>query len=323
MADKLLYYDGVVDELYDLYWSKKYSIYEISELKNVGRKLVNQRLREFGIPIKSRRQTNEDRRTKNGVYSPSTEELRHWYHDNKMTCKQIGDFCGASRAVVDVWLKNSGIEHRSNSEARHLRMATSCDLSGDLLEWINGELLGDGCVSITRSRFCGYFCYASKFREYINYVSEFLSQRGIKQRSYIRVRYDKGKPYYHYLSKNYPELLELRRRWYPEGAKIVPKDIQLTSLTCRQWYIGDGSCNSSRRDLRLHSQGFPIEDVEFLVDKLKNIGFKCSRLKNSNDIYIWSKSINDFIDYIGECPVDCYRYKWDVPKARPRSDNTK
>ncbi|GAJ16322.1 unnamed protein product, partial [marine sediment metagenome] len=45
------------------------------------------------------------------------------------------------------WLKRLNILCRSYGEANHLRQANHCNLSPKAIEWINGELLGDGCLS--------------------------------------------------------------------------------------------------------------------------------------------------------------------------------
>lgn len=44
-----------------------------------------------------------------------------------------------------------------------------------------------------------------------------------------------------------------------------------------------------------------------------DLGFDCHRTKKNN-IYISTKSLNDFLDYIGPCPIICYQYKWKYNK---------
>ena len=203
---------------------------------------------------------------------------------------------------------------RKMSESGHLARGNYCKLSSKALEWINGELLGDGCLS-SRSKYSALFIYGSKHYEYIDYVSDTLKAFGIEQAGKIHKKIQKqyGNISYDYASKCYPELKSIRDKWYPNGKKIVPKDIELTPLTLRQHYIGDGSLCKSKKwnsSIILCTNGFSISDVEWLVEQLNNLGFKATRQPARNIIYISSYSTQDFLNYIGECPVNCYNYKW-------------
>ena len=184
------------------------------------------------------------------------------------------------------------------------------DLTKDAINWINGELLGDGCV-YSRSSYTASFIYKSKHLEYIEYVAKTLLSFGILQSGRI-LKMRSGNAYaYH--SLDIPTLLPFRKKWYPEGKKLVPKDIVLTPLTCRQWYIGDGCLRKlPNMCIILATYGFSIDDVNFLVNQLWELGFLATRQPNCNVIRIAKCSTKDFLNYIGECPVKCYQYKWDV-----------
>lgn len=184
------------------------------------------------------------------------------------------------------------------------------------IEWINGELLGDGCLR-SRHSCSACFSYASKYSEYIQYVSDKLESFGIERVGKIRKYYHKkyNCPNYCYCSRDYKKLISIFQQWYPEGKKIVPKDIELTPLTCRQWYIGDGSLSKETRwygrsAIKLATCGFSIPDVNWLIKKLNILGFKLKRQPFNNSIRISVHSTKDFLDYIGKCPVKCYQYKW-------------
>jgi hypothetical protein len=200
------------------------------------------------------------------------------------------------------------------SLTKHLRQANHCNLSQKAIEWINGELLGDGCL-FSESPYSAKFLYTSKYLEYIQYVVDTLKSFGIEQVGKINKCCDKrlGSYTYQYASRAYPELLLIRKQWYPEGKKIVPKDLKLTSLTCRQWYIGDGCLEhpiSGKPHIRMGTYGFLIEDVKWLARQLINLGIKATRLPNNNTINISVYSTKDFIKYIENCPISCYQYKW-------------
>lgn len=184
-----------------------------------------------------------------------------------------------------------------------------CELSMRALEWMNGELLGDGCLRACTS-YSAKFRYGSKHLEYIDYVSGTLNAFGIKQSGKI---YKRATGVYHYDSCSYYKLSFLRKAWYPEGKKEVPRGLKLTPLVCRQWYIGDGCLVKSVRynpTIILCTTGFPVSDVEWLVKQLWEIGILATRQHAQNVVSISRCSSRDFLHYIGECPVKCYRYKW-------------
>ncbi len=188
-------------------------------------------------------------------------------------------------------------------------IAGHCHLSNEALEWIEGELLGDG--NLTSSTSSARFRYGSKYLEYINYVSDTLASFGINQAGKIRKRVVPTVCYY-YSSLSYTDLFDVWVLWYAYGQKQIPRGLELTPLVCRQWYIGDGSMNTTSAKnpyIRIYTQGFLVQDVLWLIGKLKHLGFVASYQSN-NTLYIPTKYAKKFLTYIGECPVGCYKYKW-------------
>lgn len=66
----------------------------------------------------------------------------------------------------------------------------------------------------------------------------------------------------------YVELQAERKRWYPEGKKVVPRDLRLTPMSVAHWFCGDGS-SSPDGTLCFYTNGFLPDDVEFLVRCLR------------------------------------------------------
>lgn len=231
---------------------------------------------------------------------------------------QIAKSCGRAESTIHRWLHKLNISVRSISEAVHLSEANHCELSKEAIEWIDGELLGDGCMSI-HSSYSACFCYASKYPEYIQYVKDTLESFGIEGgKIYKRLHKRLNCYYYSYASHFYIELLPIHLRWYPNGKKIVPKDIVLTPLTVRQWFIGDGSLKKPKGNrqpkVELGTYNFSIPDVNWLINQLVNLGFKATRKFYNNYIYISTYSTKAFLNYIGKCPVECYQYKFSYNK---------
>lgn len=292
-------------EVIKLYEEDEMSSCQIVDMLGIPKSTVIGWLKKAGVTRPQKR-----------ISEKQKELIRKWYTENKLSASQIANRLGINSWTVLYYLREVGIERRSNSLSSHIRRGNHVTLSTKAIEWLQGELLGDGCLR-SQSEYSVYFIYDSKYEEYISYVSKTLEGFGIKQSGKIRKRVNEklnNCVSYTYCSLSYAELLPLYKKWYPEGKKIVPKDIELTPLTCRQWYIGDGSLlkqKIGRPRIELSTYGFSIEDVELLVKKLHDLGFKASRQPFKNGIRISAYSTRDFLDYIGECPVECYKYKWD------------
>lgn len=148
------------------------------------------------------------------------------------------------------------------------------------IEWINGELLGDGCLQ-SYSPYSARFTYSSKYSEYIEYIKDSLKSFGINGGKIYKYRRTIKSYNYKYASLCYAELLPIYKKWYSKGKRIVPKDLNLTSLTCRQWYIGDGSlrCQGKRNpNILISTDKFSTPYINLLLEKLTNLGFKVSKV---------------------------------------------
>lgn len=244
----------------------------------------------------------------------SRDWLNQKYRVEGLSPHWIAILCNCGKTTIWRWLIKLNIPFRSHSEAGHLAKANHCDLSKEARQWIDGELLGDGCLRAT-SKYSARFTYSSKYLEYVQYVSNTLKLFGIKKTGKIYKKYNKKFDCYSYKcnSLSYEELLPIRNRWYPEGKKIIPRDLKLTPLMLRQEYIGDGCLHhlkKGRPHITLYTNGFPVSDVEWLVKQLNKLGFKSTRQPSENAIGISAKSTKDFLNYIGKSPVKCYDYKW-------------
>lgn len=235
---------------------------------------------------------------------------------------------GWSESSVYYWLKKLHVQVRTCSEAARNNRSRYVDLSNEALEFLTGELLGDG--HFDHQKWSSAFYYASKYEEYIRWIAKQLVGFGIEQsgkiarkRIYLK---STGKSYieFYYQSKYYAEFKDLQKKWYRSAnteeqkrgrkfIKIIPGDLVLTSLACRQWYIGDASLyeNPKSNYIFINMQSRPRDEINFLVNLLVNLGFYVTAQK-SKRIQISTKSTPDFLNYIGSCPVKCYEYKWNL-----------
>lgn len=191
---------------------------------------------------------------------------------------------------------------------------------------IAGSLLGDGSISPRK-----YFIKPQRLicKEYLDWhyeelkpFSARLTERWKKQKinhlekgnsSFIEIpKYLWG----HAIETHtHACFTELRQKWYPDGIKIIPKDIELTPLTLAIWMCDDGSNHAKHgRNLRLHTNCFTFEDVNFLKEKLFSTFNIESRIKtyrnNQPELYIFSDSYATFMDLVIPHIVwNCFDYK--------------
>jgi hypothetical protein len=112
-------------------------------------------------------------------------------------------------------------------------------------------------------------------------------------------------------------LSEQRKRWYPEGKKIVPNDINLTPACLLWWYLGDG-CLAKKKNRPLYrrivlcTDSFTDDDVALLIRILKEKLGEDSIYPEGGHIVLGRRSLCQFTEAIGKTsPVPEYNYKFD------------
>ncbi len=193
---------------------------------------------------------------------------------------------------------------------------------GQSIDFIDGFLLGDGHIS---KHNC-HMSWSLKHQEFSEFIENRLSQYLPKSsRRFVKdARFKNGGS----LStkgntKCHPDFKLQRNRWYPEGKKIIPRDVSLSPESVLIWYLGDGLSN--KYSTILCTDSFSENEVEFLIKKMKKLGLLCYRrnCKNHPRIVISSSGTKLFFDYIGwTSPVKCYDYKFNTYAHRDRGYNT-
>lgn len=198
------------------------------------------------------------------------------------------------------------------------------DLSNKELDILTGHLLGDGSIFYsTRYAVTPIFSFTSKHLEYAEFVknsSSLSSYCKVLQRRRFDKRTSKTYVSYQFRTKSCETLKQFRDLWYPEGKKLIPENLKLNSTICQRWYIDDGgrSSGKSRGKNRYISISTCCHknngDIIILLKELRNLGFNCNSNLNGNYHRIQFSRVSslDFLEFIGKCPVECFKYKWDL-----------
>ena len=195
------------------------------------------------------------------------------------------------------------------------------DIDEKSLAIIEGSLLGDGCISQN-----GIYTQFAKDKKFLEWLAKVFSEIGlccnvVPVRS--RTSFSSSNAYELY-SHTCPALLLLRRKWYKRNeekiVKRIPKDIKISGTTLLYWYLGDGNFQRSRRKevqkrgrpyIRLYTNDFLREDVELLIEKLKQIGLRFNtnpklnkKMKKGYILRLGPDDVLKFFKLVGFKPIE-------------------
>jgi hypothetical protein len=252
------------------------------------------------------------------------------YYNKKMSLKEVGIEVGVSSSNIQYVMKKHGFTARTYSEGAYLRDCKTrniIEVTDKLHDFIVGNILGDGGVYSAKSHLerdnrhpprTANYIHSDKHQDITNFISKTMTSFGIRQMGNIG-RYEHKKlnnaVYYQYRSKHYPELLQFRKKMYKDGHKIIPNDLVFTGDIVLYWFLGDGSLTypaTGRPYIRICTEGFTQEDVEFAVNQFNSMGMQCSRTSD-NSIRFSAYATEPFMNFIGKCPKEIehiYGYKF-------------
>lgn len=199
-------------------------------------------------------------------------------------------------------------------------------LSETQKEILQGALLGDGSLSIQKNSVNAYFSYVSKSKQHVEYVASYfnnlITPAGIRYNNIYDSRTNKYYSSYRFITHTNKEFTKIHYKWYINKIKIIPQDLKLTPKNCLIWYIGDGGLTNNRckysQYIKLSTHCFSKQNQEdILLPQLKKFdAFLTKTEKNQWFINIPHKEIKNFLDYIGECPFNDYKYKWNYKEYK-------
>lgn len=228
---------------------------------------------------------------------------------------------GTQGSILQI-LRSQGVERRKDFGRRPQR---SIPVSKETREMIDGMMLGDGHLLRIRppSINSGFStCLSSKQDGFIDWIGSFFERDGIRFSKYSK-KNSWPNTYATILStRKLKEFTLIRNRWYPDGDKIIPLDLELTPIVCLAWYMSDGT-RHKQGGFTIATNGFTFSDANILVNKLIEIGIS-SKIRTHNSrgqgfskvsvdrpvLYIPRKESFRFSEFMGDCPVPSLSYKW-------------
>jgi len=223
------------------------------------------------------------------------------YLDKKIPMSKVSAILGVNRKTVRKYLSKAGVKIRPHtSYSVHKRIV----FNAQQYQFFDGLVVSDGCLYEKYDRNNAKITSYSVHEEFARYMKDYLCMVGL---SMVKNKQSVG---YSVWSENNILFTEERKRWYINGTKIVPHDFRYSPLSMKIWYICDGTIRKNK--ILLCTDSFGKKNLETtVVPFLRTIGVKSWVTKN-NRVYISAISSRRFLDYIGECPVDCFRYKWNL-----------
>ena len=201
-------------------------------------------------------------------------------------------------------------------------------MTDKMYDTLQGALLGDGSLQIPQNGVNATFRYTSKSRQHVEFITKDFMEYSCSNGLHEKDRFDKRtNKYYHkidYCSRSSKTFTDEYHRWYINGVKHIPVDLVLTPHMCLCWYVGDGCLrnnnNNNTQELILCTNSFELKEIEnILLPQLSQFEAKPYYVNTSDSgkknyvIGIYKKkNIKKFLDYIGPCPFDDYKHKWNI-----------
>jgi len=127
---------------------------------------------------------------------------------------------------------------------------------------------------------------------------------------------------------------ELRRIWYKDGKKRVPRSLKLDAETLAWWHMGDGTNSPmkskgevNKRKIKLATNDIHLSDIELLIKKIKKLGIeKVYPVKDRDSTLIQlagSHQVADFIRLVKPYVTRPFYYKLKMPLERTNAEYNK
>lgn len=253
--------------------------------------------------------------------------LEKKYLSEELSLKQISEIVGCDKKTVLNYFKKFKINTRPSIYAQHLRLKRNFIITKEVKNYIDGLLLSDGYIA-KKSKWSARFDQGFSFKfmnwakkikkDFLNYGIESNIIKAKTKGNIIKKtgQYLKPIQYVYLFTKFYEEFLIFKKRWYPNGKKQIPKNLEFSPQMMANWYMGDGYYDSNKGRSAFSVHCYDNDEVKFLSDNLNrilNIQPKIYPHRNQDNQLILKLSRKDskiFLNYIKPYKVKCFDYKW-------------
>lgn len=247
-----------------------------------------------------------------------SQNVINLYSDG-LSIRQVANRVGFSPSKVRKILVSTNTPVRSAREGLRLHKRNDSPLSVEMIQRIEGELLGDGCL---KKRTCqSKFSFANSNREYAHWLAGLfiknnvdLTGSGVRKEKYYHKNWNRWFVRYNFCTLCSVQFEELELRWYSERRKVVPPDLIISPNLVLHWFLGDGSLPKKEYAI-FCTDSFSYEEVCFLSDELNRvIGIASSPTpyKTYHRLFVPKTSVPALLDYMGDPPFSSMSYKWDL-----------
>lgn len=320
--------------LQDLYWGQGLSLNQIANRFDTSAMNVLLRMARFGIP--RRRGTILFASSRIDLMSASKKpsaKQRDWNHAETKTLedyfalstpKELSTLF-SNRTFSAILNKAHRLNLRKNKWVSHQNNFVKLNPSIEFKQIFDGLMLSDGFLQILKNGWNACFSMKSKHQEFAVFTSELFRAEGFSGKT-SKLYNDTG-ILYEFKSHVHPWLTEQRKRWYPNGFKHIPSDLVISPLVLKFEFVGDGSAFKRKNGMygvHFATECFIKSEVVKLQQELNALGFPFKMYKHRNGFNLqYYRNTNGqifdilhFFDFIGNCPVNCFQYKWQVSKIR-------
>jgi hypothetical protein len=236
------------------------------------------------------------------------EWLRERYVSDEMSGGDIAEICGVGEDTIYKWLKKHEIDTRGRNEKRK----NWIDPSDDLVESLEGGLLGDGYMGRQNDGGGAYYQEADTNRAYLKWLCEYYSELGLD--GWVGHTPKNIGADWRFTSIKVMDLVDVWRRWYRSGEKRIPDGFEISPTKILFWYVGDGYLSESHGEPVVAISGYDLADrFDMVAEQLEAEGITCSVFEQG--IRIWSESHDEFFNYLSQSKAgvpDGYAYKFDI-----------
>jgi hypothetical protein len=240
-----------------------------------------------------------------------------------LSIREIALILGIGKSTAAKWVLTEGISRprRIRTSILESKIKKIPILTQPQVSFLDGLVISDGHLRVPRKVVkTSAYMQTSVVPDWLYSIQQEFSRWQVEC-SVSPEKRNRGSCSWIIQTESYDQFHFQRTRWYPDGGiKRVPRDIDLSNLDLmRNWIYGDGT--RVRSTLRLCTDDFLVEDVNFLVKELKiTLGYSFSLVfmgDNKKGLPKLRLSLGkrqgliDLLDRIGN-PLDLFSYKFKI-----------